>query len=157
MAPGGGSSTGRRVVTQRMLETEIARGREPVGKKPDDSLTAVVKYVPAEIVATYITVETAIKSAPAPPSWLLWLVFVALLVITFFYTLRATTEKKPGLSGEDKPAAWGQCFISTGAFFVWVLALGGPFITVSGYQAIYGAVLLPVYTLLIPLFTTRAS
>jgi hypothetical protein len=48
-----------------------------------------------------------------------------------------------------------QLGISTIAFVVWVFALGGPFATVSWYQPIYGALLLPIFTFFVPMILPK--
>jgi hypothetical protein len=111
---------------------------------PDDYLTRVVKYVPAEIVAAFIAVDGILKSTVVAPTFLGWLVFVALWVLTPIYTWHFTTLK-------GYPPAYAQILISCAAFLVWVFALGGPFVQLTWYSPVYGSILLIMFTLIPPL------
>src|SRR5690606_29829426 len=71
---------------------------------------------------------------------ILWIMWAALTIVTFFWTYRQT--KAPTLQ-----PAWTQIFISTFAFVVWALALGVPFNTLSIYDSRVAAALLIVFTL----------
>jgi hypothetical protein len=46
-----------------------------------------------------------------------------------------------------------QTAISTGAFAVWVFALGGPFASLVFYRPSYGSIVLIMYTLVVALIT----
>ena len=56
------------------------------------------------------------------------------------------------MPGRRPPAT--QAIISTGAFAVWVFALGGPFQFVPGRE-VYGSLLLILYTLVVALIDPR--
>lgn len=75
---------------------------------------------------------------------ILWIVFGVLLLATPLYQWRLLKIRLPL-----------QLAIATVAFAVWVFYLGGPFKLTfadpSWYRPTYGAVLLPLYTFLIPL------
>ena len=51
-----------------------------------------------------------------------------------------------------KPPAVTQIVVSTGAFVVWVFALGEPFSSLAFYRPVYGSLLLILYNIIIPLF-----
>lgn len=96
------------------------------------------KYIPAEIVAGYIfaagMLENLTKSGEIRIfQWGLFLIF---LVMTPLYLWRVQKVQKTS-----------QHIISALSFVVWVFALGGPFSLYSWYNPVYGAVLLPVFTL----------
>jgi hypothetical protein len=121
----------------------------------DDYSSRLIKYIPAEVVAVYLTVQSAILAAvPSAESGtqtttvdqpaLFWGVFVILLVLTPLYLLRT--------QGVTKKV---QLIISTLSFAVWVFTIGGPFLTLSWYQPLYGAVLLPLYTFGVALIEPR--
>jgi hypothetical protein len=116
------------------------------GGPPDTYFDRVVKYVPADIVAAWIAVSSAVKSAThdVPKGTILWIVFVVLVPLTAVWTWRQTAQR--GL-----PPAVIQIMVSTGAFIVWVFALGGPFEYLSWYHALYGSLMLILYTLLVAL------
>jgi hypothetical protein len=71
-------------------------------------------------------------------------VFAAATVLTPIWTWRQTQE-------EEKPTAYTQIAIATGAFVVWVFALGGPFASLDFYSPLYGSLLLIFYTLIVGL------
>jgi hypothetical protein len=118
-------------------------------KKTDPFMDKVLKYIPPEIVATYVAVEGALTGAfdPANPGELaqlrtwLWISFFALLVITPFFRWRVT-----GVTNI------GQLIVTTLSFAVWVFALGGPFAYFPWYMPVLPAIILPFYTLLVPIF-----
>jgi hypothetical protein len=104
---------------------------------PDGFNTRVMKYIPAEVVAVYVFVQGVINQAgpSVPNATLLWIAFGVLLALTPVYLWRVQHVTKTI-----------QLVICTIAFAVWVFSLGGPFTFLSWYQAIYGAVLLPLFT-----------
>ena len=73
-----------------------------------------------------------------------------LTAMTALYIWRLTNEpqKKPAVS---------QIIISTISFVVWVFALGGPFADMSWYQYYYGAILLVMYTFVVPVLIGQKS
>ncbi len=110
----------------------------------DDFTTKLIKYIPSEIVAAYITMNGMVEGNPSLPEMISWLIFIALFIITPLYIWRVTTAP-----GESVP--YKQILISTIAFFIWVFAIGGPFEQLDWYNAVYGALLLPIYTLMMPI------
>lgn len=118
----------------------------------DNYFDRLLKYIPGDVVGLWLTGSGVIESQTASGSriGLLWLLFVAGLVFSFFWTKKQTTVK-------GKPTAWQQIFLSCGAFFVWVFAIGGPFAELSFYQPVYGSVLLLIYTSAIPLLPAPAA
>lgn len=109
--------------------------------KPDDYLTKIVKYIPSEVVALYITLQASVNAARAniPFELISWLIFAVGALGTVLYLWRVGNVN-------DKL----QLSISAGAFVVWVFALGGPFSQLSWYHPLYGALILPIYTFFIP-------
>ncbi|MBP7177027.1 MAG: hypothetical protein KBA53_12540 [Thermoclostridium sp.] len=122
--------------TEQPVETQLV---------PDDYKMKVIKYIPTEIVAAYVTLEGIINASGQAPAGAYWMVFVILLVLTPLYVWRITNQ------ANQKPA-WDQIIVSFFSFIIWVMALGGPFATLPWYQPIYPALLLPLFTLIIPLF-----
>jgi hypothetical protein len=127
---------GRRIVSE-----QLQSGVAPNPPK-DDYAERLLKYIPAEGVGYWLTVSGIVQTTgdDVPKAGLLWGLFVIGLVGTFLWTRRRT--RAPG-----KPTAWTQIGISCIAFGVWVFAAGGPFATLSFYRPVYGALLLPTYTL----------
>jgi hypothetical protein len=114
--------------------------------REDTYFGKVVKYIPAEVVAAYVAVTGAVKSAAAdaPRETLLWLVTAGMLLVTPIWVLVAATEP-----GKPRPAF--QAGAAAAAFACWVFALGGPFESQTWYKPVYGTVVLIFATLIIPL------
>lgn len=130
-----GKKMGRRIVTvEYQARTDAA--------KVDSYFDRVVKYIPADIVSAWVFVLASVNASPddVPKPTVLWIAFVCGLVLTALWTKRMTTES-------DKIPAKTQIALSTLAFSVWVIALGGPFATLEFYKPLYGALLLVLFTL----------
>jgi hypothetical protein len=109
--------------------------------RPDDYTDRLLKLVPAEVVALWVTVSGIIASASKVPAWLPWIVFALMLVLTPFYLRRVAKVTK-----------LRQVALSTIAFVVWIFSLGVvPFGDLSWYMPLYGAILLPIYTFAVPI------
>lgn len=122
----------------------VAPGRAGV----DTYFDKVVKYIPADIVGAWVAVTGLVSSASGiPRQTVLWIAFGVGLILTAMWTLKQTAL--PG-----RPPAITQSIISTGAFAVWVFALGGPFQDVPG-QPVYGSLLLILYTLVVALVNPK--
>jgi hypothetical protein len=113
---------------------------EEVPSKPDDYVTKLLKYIPAEVIALYITLDALARSSGETQLQLYWLIFAFGIVVTPLYLWRIQKVHKVL-----------QLLISTVAFFVWVFAMGGPFVHLDWYNPLYGGMLLPSYTFLIPI------
>ncbi len=113
--------------------------------QPDSYISKLVKYIPSEVIALYLTLDSIIRSSEqAEPIYhlLYWGILGFGLLVTPLYLHRI--QKVKNLC---------QLLISTIAFAVWVIAIGGPFVNLDWYKPIYGAILLPTVTFLIPLFS----
>jgi len=140
---------GRRIITSEALTTIKgleASGRDYAGvQRIDGYWDRVIKNIPGDIVAGWTAILGLFGVSPGAAGDLrttniLWVMWSALTVITFFWTYRQT--KATGL----RPA-WTQILISTGAFAVWALALGVPFNTITFYDPKIAAAVLIVFTL----------
>ncbi len=127
----------RRVITMQNQSLERA-------DRVDTYIDKVVKYIPADIVAAWVAVTGIVKGAGAGvnPNMTLWIAFVTGVAITFAWTWKQTSK-------EGLPPAWKQIIISTFAFVVWVVALGGPPFEIN---TTIGAILLIGFTLIAALF-----
>ncbi len=130
---------GRRIVTRRL---QTNQGSAQV----DTYFDKVIKYIPADIVAAWTFVQGLVASAgdDTPKATILWMAYGFGLVVTALWTHRQTRER-------EMPVAKTQIAISTLAFGVWVLALGGPFEYWGSYSPLYGSLLLVAYTLVVGL------
>ena len=129
-------------------KVQAAAGAPPVDI--DSYFDKVVKYIPADIVGAWVAVTGLISSArDIPRQTILWVAFAIGLILTAWWTW-----KQGALPGRRPPAT--QAIVSTGAFAVWVFALGGPFQHVPGRE-VYGSLLLIPYTLVVALIDPRAG
>src|SRR5260370_41036600 len=109
----------------RRIETGARPGAQPLAAHDppvaDDYLGRLVKYVPAEIIALYLTVAGIIPPDPTgrPRATVPWVVFFGCLVLVPVFTWVATTR-------HGRPPLTAQGVISTLAFPIWVFAIGGP-------------------------------
>ena len=110
-------------------------------ERPDDYKQKLYKYIPAEVIALYLTFDTLLRAAGEEKGFLPWLVCGFCFLGTPLYLCRVAGVKRAS-----------QLAVSTVAFAVWAFALGGPFAALSWYRPIYGGLLLPAYTFLIPIF-----
>jgi len=92
----------------------------------------------------YIAIEGALRSAYASNHGRLemglWILAGVLTLLTPFWLWRVMRVK-----------SFGHLLLSTLSLPVWMFAIGGPFAALSWYNSSLGAVVLPVYTLLVPI------
>lgn len=116
---------------------------------PDSYFDRVLKYIPADVVAAWVTVNGLVAQGSDPGrETFLWVAFALGLVLTLWWTLRQTAEPA-------RQPLWPQVWISTGAFAVWVFALGPPFSSLAFYRPLYGSLLLLLYTLIVARLVPR--
>jgi hypothetical protein len=116
----------------------------------DSYFTKILKYIPAEIISGYVAIDAIFKSIANVSTVFQWIIVGAMTVLTALYIWRLTNEPQ-------KPVAVSQIIISTIAFVVWVFALGGPFAKMDWFQYYYGAILLVMYTLAVPVLVGKKS
>jgi hypothetical protein len=122
--------------------------------KPDDYLSKITKLVPAEVVTLFITLDGIFRTTDhKPPAAVYWIVFVVIALATYPYMLRVTRLEP--LKGGRLQAA-----LAVLSFLLWGFAIGGPFTYPERPEwdlPVYSAVLLPLYTFLVPLLFTQNS
>ena len=134
----------REVVTAKDLQRMSQSGSEskfPAGTVTRDGyFDRLFKYIPAELVAGYIFVLGVVnKLSDANEIGIFqWLLFIIFCILTPLYLWRV-----------QKVLKVQQHIISILSFIVWVFALGGPFTLCAWYDPVYGAILLPVFTLVV--------
>ena len=136
----------------RRVRVAPPRAQAAAGVTPpvefDSYFDKAVKYIPADIVAAWVAVTGLVSSArDVPRQAILWVAFGIGLLLTACWTW-----KQAAAPGRRPPVT--QAVISTGAFAVWVFALGGPFQHVPG-QPVYGSLLLILYTLVVALIDPK--
>ncbi|MFD3000402.1 hypothetical protein ACFS7Z_08535 [Pontibacter toksunensis] len=111
--------------------------------QPDNYLSRLLKYIPTEIIALYLTCRPLLSSGNNQYNIIHWLIFAFGVVVTPLYLWKKQKVNKKS-----------QLLISTFAFCVWVFAIGGPFAQLDWYNLnpIYATLIVPIYTFLIPLF-----
>ena len=116
------------------------------GAEADGYQERLVKYIPADVIALYLAIEGVLKTAGAqvPVGAIRWVVFILLLPATWLYLSRVARISKRQ-----------QIQISVVSFAVWVFSLGGPFTELRWYDPIYGAIILPLYTFIVPIFEAQ--
>jgi len=94
--------------------------RDPLylGKTGDDYLTRLMKYIPAELIALYLTMNSMVE--PKTNWTAYWITFVIVFGLVPIFYWRTTKMK-------GKPTLWSQILLSSIAFPLWVFAIGGPF------------------------------
>ncbi|HEX5055641.1 MAG TPA: hypothetical protein VFX02_04000 [Gammaproteobacteria bacterium] len=124
------------------LQLEGGKGSDKKQAKVPDSYTdRLLKYVPAEVVALFITLDALVRSSSEIPTFIYWAIFLFCTAATYLYLWRVAKVRKHC-----------QLAISTVAFVVWVFALGGPFTHFDWYSPIYGGLLLPIFTFAVALY-----
>src|SRR5437763_13906293 len=134
----------RRIITSKLQTAGT-------GNEIDTYFDKVVKYVPVEIVSAWVATSAIVQAAAvAAKNGVMWACFGAGLVLTALWTLKKTAQ--PG-----KPPAVQQTLISTLAFVLWTIALGEPFrsLLTPEKQSLYGALLLILFTLIVPLIPAK--
>jgi len=134
----------REIVTSKDLQRISQSGSEsklPAGTATRDGyFDRLFKYIPAELVAGYIFVLGVVQQLTDAGEIRIfqWLLFIIFCILTPLYLWRVQKVMKVQ-----------QHIISLLSFIVWVFALGGPFALSGWYNPVYGAILLPVFTLIV--------
>ncbi len=137
----------REVITVKDIARITQPGSEsrfPAGTVTQDGyFDRLFKYIPAELVAGYIFVLGIVKQLTdaGEIKVLQWSLFVIFCILTPLYLWRVQKVQKIQ-----------QHIISLLSFVVWVFALGGPFALSGWYNPVYGAILLPVFTLIVAIW-----
>ena len=119
------------------------------GPSADGYLDKIVKSIPSQVIAFYTAAivwlgGTSTTSGAAVKNPKLWIAFVLGLILTPLLTWRQTAEP-------NKPPAYLQIAIATVSFVVWSFATGGPFASLSFWDAGIATVVLAAYTIVIGL------
>jgi hypothetical protein len=104
---------------------------------PDSGLVEkVTNHIPVIIVTVWTAAVSPLNSLNSELVY--WIFFIALLILIYPCMKQLTDQPK-------LPIANRQIFASMGAFVCWVLALGGPFSYIPGFNPIYGTLALLFY------------
>ena len=118
--------------------------------RADNYMSRVLKHIPSEIVMAYIAIDGVLRTSYSPNVWaerqtlrtLLWITLATLTVLTPLWLWRVMGVRRAS-----------QLFISTVSVPVWLFALGGPFALLDWYEPAFGAIVLPLYTLIVPIIS----
>lgn len=134
-------------MSRQVIYREALRGQSaapmPSQERYDEKL---LKLIPAETVAVYLSLQGVLMSAMAAPAqaqrlnvWL-WIIFVVMFILNWLYLreVQRVTDLKQ------------QAILAT-AFVVWVFTMGGPFRDLSFYEPFMGSLALTLYTFVVPL------
>jgi len=137
-------------MTKTFIDDNFSRKGKGTIYYSDGYLSRLVKYIPSEVIALYLTIDPLMRSAPESDPiiyWVYWAVFAAGVIFTPLYSW--TIQEVKEIS---------QLVISTFAFVVWVFAIGGSFTTLHWqYQPLCAAILLPFFTFLTPIIEVIAK
>jgi hypothetical protein len=136
------SGSGENGVRATIHRDETGKGSKKL--KADSYSIRLIKYIPSEVIALYLTLEGVLKSANLINSMLHWAIFAFGIIGTFLYLWRVQQVSKKI-----------QLVLSILSFCVWVFAFGGPFASLFWYKPLYGALLLPSFTFIIPIINAK--
>jgi len=130
-------------MVRQVLAAPVTRSVSDEERAGDEYVEKILKLIPAETVAVYLSLDGVLSSALSGQQlriWL-WVIFVLVLVGNILYLRRA------------KVTAVSQLTLMSVAFGIWVLALGGPFALFEWYRPFMGSVVLTLFTFfLAPLY-----
>lgn len=128
-----------RFVEQRVIDAGKGRLRSGAGASDDLKafLERVAKYVPAEIVAAYVTASGFAENAKHGKVILLGIIFAVCLLCTPLYVLQLTKKPRERLVNG---------IVATCAFAVWAYAYGGIFRELQWYDASIASIVLVLFS-----------
>ncbi len=113
--------------------------------KEDNYVQKVVRYIPGEVAAAYMTASGLVIAATGIPTMLiLWIVIAAVGVVSVPWLYLATR-----VAGKRAPIY--QIAVGVVAYCCWVFALHGSLLFPGWYHGLYGALILIFFTLAAPL------
>jgi hypothetical protein len=103
---------------------------------PDPYQDRLLKLIPAEVVSVYLVVNEMLAKKAL---WMSWVAFGLLFIANIAY------KRKAGVTDLL------QLALTAIAFVLWVMVIGGPFSQLSTKYHEFASILVPIYTLFIPL------
>jgi hypothetical protein len=126
-------------------------GRDLVGarKRKDDVISAIVQWIPVEVIAVYETLLQIFKfSGPSLAYVIPAFVIVTVLWIAFSTREAASTREAV------RPLAWRQIILAALAFPIWVIGTTDPLklqLAIDWWDSRFAAAALPVGAVLLPI------
>jgi hypothetical protein len=111
----------------------------------DTYMSRVLKFIPSEIVMAYVAIEGVLRTSYGSSQdrqTLLWVTLAVLTLLTPLWLWRVMGVRQAP-----------QLIISTLSVPIWLFALGGPFEALGWYRPALGSVVLPIYTLIVPIIS----
>jgi hypothetical protein len=150
-------------IYRQTVNTAFDAERDP-GTTQDSAWEKIIKYIPGEVVAFYLSIANLLANANLVDRALetaQWVFFAVFLVATPLYAWQL--PKDPD---QPKPSHRFHILWATIAFGVWAFAMGGPFKTTFGigavdpntgkvagwWQEFWGGIALLLATFFVPLF-----
>lgn len=131
---------------RQIIPKKIPGGIAVSATPPQDDYTArLLKLIPADIIGVYLTISNLISTNGKTPDQnhgLQWAMLIVLVLVTPIYLWKIAQVK-----------AKAEIAIAVVSFILWAICLGGPFegIDIAGQSLKFlGALIMPVYTLLVP-------
>jgi hypothetical protein len=118
----------------------------------DETLTQILKYIPAEVVAAFLAIDGIFQSMKTPFMYQ-WVIFFAMLILTPFYLWKVTHD-------DNLNAARSQMVVGFLAFFVWVFTIGGPFVSFGDAytaNAYWGSIGIFICTVVFPIVLGKTT
>lgn len=126
---------------EELRPRNVVRVDESTGPRPDYYLGRLIKYIPGESIVLYQSLSNVLVASERTGTSLHWLVLIIVGVGNILYLWKVAKIHRPS-----------QIAISAIAFIIWTIALGEPFLSIPGWDPIYGAILLPLFTFFVPLY-----
>ncbi len=129
---------GDSVVTDKDIIHELEKKSQD---KQDDYYAKLVKLIPGESVAMFLTVNSIIVSSKIPNAvFFQWALYFLGSLGTYLFLKNVTLVKSEI-----------QLSLSVTAFLIWGYSIGGPFVHYGWYNQAYSAILIPIITFFAPI------
>ena len=105
--------------------------------QPEDGyMDKLIKLIPAEIIAFYLTLNALTVSSPAMLKWAMVIITVVggMIYLVVYNNVR-----------------WFQLILTTIPILLWIYIIGGPFEDLCCYKQYYGEIGATIYTFFVPL------
>jgi hypothetical protein len=123
--------------------TEVARAGAEAGSY-DTYISKLVKLIPAEVVAVYLT-GLGLIPTPLPANQMIILPAWVFICLVFVFIVRTHVTK----DANNKPD-WKIVGFSAIAFLIWSYSMGGPWAAYNLYIPYLGGLLVLVWTFIAP-------
>jgi len=142
--------TGTPIATKESPRADALKLGKASSEGGDDYLGRLVKYIPAEIVALFVSAcgIVPVGKDGAVNCSALWVIFALSFVLVPAYLWFVTSR-----SGQSP--LWPQIILGTIAFPVWAFAIGGPFKCLGWYQGWIASITLAFVTVVFGMYRPR--